>query len=267
MIQKVLSLLCTYLFLALALVVLFVPIGTALWASFQQETAPGHTAFSVANYVKIAARPGLVRSLWNSLVAAVGCATLVTISASLGAYSLARYAPPGTQALLGWIISLRMFPILLALIPLFRFFLTSGLGNSLWGTVLAQGAFSLPFAFWLSLSYFRQVPPERYDAAEVDGASVLTVFRHVVWPAIHVGIGVVAFYAFVLSWNDYLIVSVVTQSMQKATLPFTLVNLLGSVQGDERVVLALVNLLALPPMVLYVFVQRQREEKGLFTPD
>ncbi len=252
-----------YGLLSLALLGLLLPLGVSLWGSLQQEIGPGQTAFTLAHYAEIVARPGLVRAFLNSVLVAAGVTGLVLLSAGMGAYGLSRYAPPGTWAVLGWVISLRTFPLLLALIPLFRFYLATGMSNTRWGIVLAQGAFVLPFCFWLALAYLRQIPPAFYEAAEVDGATTRAVLARIVLPLMAPGIRVIAFFAFVQSWNDYLVVSIANQSVQLNTLPFTMVSLMHAVQSDERLVLALSCLLALPPIALYLGVQRQLHRRDL----
>jgi len=252
-----------YALLSLALLCLLLPLGAGLWGSLHQASGPERPAPSLAHYAEILARPGLLRALANSLLVAVGVTGLVLLSAGLGAYGLSRYAPPGTWAVLGWVISLRTFPLLLALIPLFRVYLDTGLSNTRWGIVLAQGAFILPFCFWLALAYLRQIPPAFYEAAEVDGASTHRVLSAVVLPLLCPGLRVIAFVAFVQSWNDYLVVSIANQSVQLNTLPFTTVSLMHAVQSDERLILALNCLLAFPPILLYLLVQRQLHQRDL----
>jgi len=254
-----------YFFLSTVIVLVMLPMAAALWGSLQHQITPESSILSWSNYAQVFQHPGLFRSILTSLMTASAVMILVVLASSLGAYGLCRYSPPGLRMVLGWLISLRMFPLLLMLIPLFRFFMQTGLSNTVWGIILAQGAFLLPASFWLSLVYFRQIPIEVYEAAEVDGAPVWVVMYRIVWPLVAPGIGVIAFLTFVHSWNDYVIVSIVTQSLQVSTLPFTLVNMVNSVQGNQGVILALACLLALPPIVLYLVVQRQFHKGWLST--
>lgn len=254
-----------YAFLSAVVALVLLPMAAALWGSLQHPITPERTTLSWANYAQILERPGLLRSIVMSLISASSVMVLVVLASSLGAYGLCRFSPPGLKAVLGWLVSLRMFPLLLVLIPLFRFFMQTQLSNTLWGVILAQGAFILPASFWLTLVYFRQIPIEIYEAAEVDGAAPWRVLVRIVFPLVAPGVGVVAFLTFVHAWNDYVIASIVTQSLQVSTLPFTLVNLLNSVQGDQGVILALSCLLAIPPIVLYLLVQRQFHRGWLST--
>lgn len=254
--RRALSLGGTYLFLALVMAALLLPFGLSLWDSLHQEVSPQEQGWTLHHYGQILERPLLLRALLNSLLVAVGCTALVVVSASLGAYALHRFAPPGTKAVLGGILSLKMFPLLLTLIPLFHLLWQAGLHNQLWGILLAQGAFILPFTFWLSWSYFKQIPVELFELAELEGGSAWSVLWRVAWPMVASGVGLVAFYSFVSSWNDYLVASVVNQSLRNSTLPFALVNLISSDQSEPRVVLALNSLLMLPPLLFYWFMQR-----------
>ena len=255
--KRALSLGGAYLFLALTMVTLLLPFGLSLWDSLHPEIISQEQGWTLRHYALILERPLLLRALLNSLLVALGCAALVVVSASLGAYALYRFDPPGTKAVLGGILSLKMFPLLLTLIPLFQLLWQAGLHNQLWGILLAQGAFILPFTFWLSWSYFRQIPAELFELAELEGGSAWSVLWRVAWPMAASGIGLVAFYSFVSSWNDYLVASVVNQSLHNSTLPFALVNLISSDQSEPRVVLAMNSLLMLPPLLFYWSMQRR----------
>lgn len=257
--------LAIYLGLGLALGLVLLPVGSALWASLRREVAPARTVWTLDHYVRVLQHPNLVRALVNSTIVATAVTVLVLSCAVLAAFGLHRYRPPGLPALLVWIISLRAFPLLLALIPLFRLFWRTGLNNTLWGIVLAQGAFILPFAFWLTLAYVRQIPLVYYEAAELEGGSLVTSLGEITLPLIRPGLAVIAFYAFVLSWNDYVIVSIVNLSSSLNTLPFALVSLRNSLQSDPRLVLALTSLLLVPPTVIYALIQRQLGRETLDT--
>lgn len=244
-----------YACLALAMTCLLLPFGVSLWDSFHSDIPTQKQDWTWRYYALIPERPLVVEALINSVLVALGCTLLVVGSASVAAYSIHRFSPRGARGVMGWVLSLRMFPMLLTLTPLYYLLVQMGLNNSLWGILLAQGVFIMPFALWLSWSYVRQIPLELLELAEVEGASVWQALGRVAWPLAAPGIGLVAFYSFVASWNDFLVASVVSQSMSNSTLPFKLVNLLEE-PSEPRLLLAVNGLLMLPPLLFYWAIQR-----------
>lgn len=243
-----------YACLALAMTALLLPFGISAWDSLHSGVPLQEQAWTLQYYALIQDRAGVVQALVNSVLVALGCTLLVVGSASLGAYAIHRFSPRGARGALAWVLSLRMFPLLLTLIPLSYLLKQAGIGG-LWGVLLAQGAFILPFAFWLSWSYVRQIPLELFELAEVEGASVWSTLWHVAWPLAAPGIGLVAFYSFVGSWNDFLVASVVTQSLSDSTLPFKLANLMSE-PSEPRLILAVNSVLMIPPLLFYWSMQR-----------
>ena len=141
-------------------------------------------------------------------------------------------------------------------IPLFMMMNNLGLRDNLVGLVLADLTFSVPFAAWLLMGYFRSIPIELEEAAMVDGASRLTALLRIVLPLSGPALVVVAVFAFTLSWSEFLYAFVLIQSPAKMTAP---VGLFSYLNGDTTYwgqMMAAATIMSIPPLLLYFFGQR-----------
>lgn len=154
----------------------------------------------------------------NSIVASLGTVLIATILGMLAGYALARGKFRGKKDLAWLIISTRMAPMVAVLVPLFIIFRTLHLLNSLIGLVIGFTTFTLPFAVWLMMGFFQDVPRELEEAAYIDGADKLQAFFYVALPLVAPGLVATAVLCFVFAWNDYLFATVLT-SGQTQTLP------------------------------------------------
>lgn len=166
---------------------------------------------------------------------------------------------PGLLPVIGvlFILTSKMLPATLLVIPLFAIFRSTGLVGTLWSVILAQATLIVPFCTWMLKGYFDTIPNELEHAALVDGCSPLgTIFR-IVLPVAAPGLAATALYAFVLSWSDFLFArTFLTTSQSNWTLNMGIATLKGEYITDWNVIMAAALMAAAPIVVVYLFLER-----------
>ncbi len=164
---------------------------------------------------------GLLSYLRNSLIVAVSTAVVSIAIGTLAAYSLARFKLPGkwTSRVSFWILSTRMFPPIVTVIPLFQLMRFLGLVDTRLGLVIAYTAFNIPFVVWMMRGFFVEVPKDLEEVAMVDGCSRMHAFWSVSIPLVVPGIIATAIFTVILSWQEFLFALILTQTSHSSTLP------------------------------------------------
>ena len=192
----------------------------------------------------------------NSFILGVAVTVVAVAIGALAAYALSRLRFFARGALARVLVYAYLAPGTMLFIPLFVMMNNLGLRDSLVGLALAHLTFSVPFAAWLLMGYFRSIPVELEEAAMVDGASRLTALLRIVLPLSGPALVVVAVFAFTLSWNEFLYAFVLIQSPTRMTAP---VGLFSYLNGDTTYwgqMMAAATVMSVPPLLLYFFGQR-----------
>jgi len=193
--------------------------------------------------------------LINSIIVALGTAVLSVGLGTLGGYGLSRLDLRGKKHLSFWIISTRMAPIVVVVIPLFYLYNFLSLLNTHIGLIIAHTTFNLPFAIWLMRSFFNEVPKALEEAARIDGATKWEAFRNVSLPLVLPGMGATAIIAIIFSWNDFIFALIFTSNATQ-TMPVAasqLVTQTGTLWGR---VMATGVVILLPMVTFGVIVKR-----------
>lgn len=212
--------------------------------------------FTLEHYQTMLSVTDFPRFFLNSLRIALTVALVSVAVSILGAYGLSRYRIRGRNTLLTAIFSTQMFPHILMVLSLYTVIVSIGLLDTTMGIVSAQLVLVLPFAVWMLKGYFDNLPPDIEDSARVDGCSVFQTLIRIVIPIAAPGILVAAFYAFVVSWGDYLVVSVIAQSQRTATLPMALTRVISALNIRWGQVAAATVMTIVPTIALFSFVNR-----------
>ncbi|MCR8724620.1 carbohydrate ABC transporter permease [Frigidibacter sp. ROC022] len=197
------------------------------------------------------------RSLWNSAVIASVTTAGILVTSLMAGFAFAKYSFRGRNTLFAVMIATMFLPPIVTLIPLYRMVSEMGLSGSLVGVILPNLANA--FGIFLMRQFIAGVPDDLIDAARVDGASELRVVFSVVAPAVVPAIAALALFAFVYHWNTYLWPLTV---LQGATDEYPIVLSLGRLLSYNRgamntpLVMAGATMAVLPPLVLFVFLQR-----------
>jgi len=242
--------LAVYFCLGLYFILLWGPILWGVNASLQENGT-----FTLQRYLDFEKDPKLKSNLQNSLLVATVTTLGTVLVATLGGYGLSRFSLPGRTALLTTVFSSRMFPFILIVIPIFLVFSQLSLVGTYLGVILAHITLGVPFTLWVAKAYFDNVPRELEEAAMLDGCGRWTLLRKIILPLAAPGIALIAFYAFTISWGDYLMVSWLSQEHVN-TLPFKLQERLQERYPPWESILAITTLLMIPPTLFFALVQR-----------
>jgi raffinose/stachyose/melibiose transport system permease protein len=201
---------------------------------------------------------GLGRGLLNSFIVAGTVAAVTAVLSTLAGYAFGAMRFRGSNALFYLLLIGLIFPYEATVIPLYYVFKDAGLTDSYWALILPQIGLSIPFGtFWMR-AFFRSTPGSLVEASRLDGASsFVTLWRVLLpqaWPAITTMIVLV----FMWTWNEFLLALVMIQSDDLRTAPLGLALFAGANRGtqDVTVTAAAAILVALPIMIVYVFLQR-----------
>jgi multiple sugar transport system permease protein len=197
----------------------------------------------------------------NSVVVAIGAATLSVVIAIFAAYAVSRYRFPGRNVFRITVLSTQMFPGILFLLPLYLIYAAIGqttgvlLYGSQLGLIITYLTFSLPFSIWMLVSYFDSIPTDLDEAALIDGAGPLGALVRVVVPAAKPGIAAVSIYAFMTAWGETLFASIMTDSDSR-TLAVGLREYSTESSVNWNEVMAASVVVSIPVVVGFLLLQR-----------
>ncbi len=201
---------------------------------------------------------------FNSLVVVIPSLLLTLLFSSMAAYILARFPFPGNRAIFYLFLSGMMFPVFLALVPLF--FLVNGIGllNTYTGLILVYIAYSLPFSIFFLTGFFKTLPSELHEAAIIDGANQYQVFFRVMLPLAQPGLVSIGIFNFLGMWNQYILPLVLMSDSAKYLLTQGLAYMLHQQYylNDWSGLFAAVTLVMIPTVLVYSIFQG-RIQKGI----
>lgn len=208
-------------------------------------------------FAKVASERPMLLWLTNSTLVALGSVALSMSVSVLAGYSLSRFNVRGARPLGLFILTAKMLPATLLVIPLFGIFRSVGLLGSLWSLVLAHSTLIIPFTTWMLKGYFDTIPRELEQAAMVDGCSPLGALFRVVLPVATPGLAATALYAFVLSWADYAFArTFLTNAQGNWTANLGITTMKGEYVTDWNEISAAAVFVALPILFIYLFLER-----------
>jgi len=198
-----------------------------------------------------------IRAAANSFIIAVSSAVLSVLIGSLAAYSLARFEFKRwkNDDIAFWILSNRIFPAAVLVVPYFILFRTLNMLDTLPAVIIADTAANLPFVVWMLRGFFSELPKEIEESAAVDGASPLSVFIRIVLPVSLPSIAVAWIFSFIFAWNELLFGLALTLEKSQP-LTVTMSGFLSQRGMDWWAISALSILSIGPPLVLSLAIQR-----------
>jgi multiple sugar transport system permease protein len=192
----------------------------------------------------------------NSLIVAVTSTVLALTVGMAGGYAFARYRFRGKSAtFLGFMLT-RTVPGIALSLPLFFVYARLGIIDTHFGLILAYVALNLPFTIWLIDGFFRQVPKDLAEAAQIDGCTRWQAFWQVEFPLARPGIASAGIFAFLISWNEFALASQLTRSVKSKTLPVGLLDYTSEFTIDWRGMCALAVVMIVPALALTFMVQK-----------
>lgn len=212
--------------------------------------------WDVSNFVQIIGGPMLFRSLWNSLVIALSTVFLSILLASMTGFALAHIRFFGRKFLMSFLMLGLLFPAATAILPLFIKLRDLNLLDSHLGIIIAQVAYSLSFSILLFHNYFKEMPRDLLDAARMDNCGYVRIYFFVTLPLSLPIIATVGVFAFVSSWNNFLLPLIMLNSPELYTWPLGIMQFQGEFMTDWPKILAYLTLTILPAIVFFLFAQR-----------
>jgi N-acetylglucosamine transport system permease protein len=200
----------------------------------------------------------------NTLIVLAGSLTGTLLVSSMAAYVLARFSFPGRQLIFYGFIAGLMFPVFLALVPLYFLVNDLNLLATYQGLILVYIAYSLPFTIFFLTAFFKTLPVELGEAAILDGASQYQIFFQIMMPLARPGLIAMGIFNFLGQWNQFLLPLVLMPSEDKYLLSQGLYFLAvqQSYQNDYGALFAAMVITMVPTLIIYVLFQR-RLESGL----
>lgn len=201
--------------------------------------------------------PDLMPYLKNSLLVAGVTALLTTFFAATGGYAIGRKKFAGMQAIVIFLMLAQMFQGPVIMVPWYRMAAKLHILNTLQGLVLIYLTSTIPISVWLMSGFFKGIPYELEEAAQIDGCSRLRTFWSVVLPLAKGGLVSIVIYAFILGWNDYQYALFLTNSKTAMTVQLAIGQLMGSIGIiNWGGILACGVIVTIPVILLFAFVQR-----------
>lgn len=200
----------------------------------------------------------------NSFIVVLPSLALILILSAMTAYVLARFTFPGNRALFYGFMAGMLFPVFLALIPLFFLVKDLGMLNTYQGLILVYVAYSLPFSVFFLTGFFRTLPSELHEAAIIDGANQYQVFWKIMLPLAQPGLISIGIFNFLGMWNQYLLPVVLMTIPDRYVLTQGLAYMLFQqfYQNDWSALFAAVTMIMIPTLVVYIIFQNQIQ-KGI----
>lgn len=219
---------------------------------------------TLENYAKLFSRPA-IRWLLNTVIIAVAAMLLTCLTASLAGYALAKKRFYGRKILFTLLVCAMALPKQVIVIPLlqevsaipyYNFFTQEwqSLHNTLLAVILPTVGW--PFGVFLMKQFSETIPTEILEAARVDGSGELKTFFSIVFPMIKPGIGALAIFTFVNTWNDYFLQLIMLSGEKEWTISLGIARLQGEMSSDFGLIMAGATLAAIPIVAVFLVFQK-----------
>ncbi|WP_432488594.1 carbohydrate ABC transporter permease [Kineococcus sp. SYSU DK018] len=253
---------------ALAIVLYaLVPVAWIISLSFKSEADLSNRSFlptnvTWENYSGIfsgTASDLFLPALRNSIIVCLLATLIAVVLSMFAAYAIARLNFPGKRLILTSALAVAVFPVITMVTPLFNLWRRIGLYDTIPGLIIPYLALTLPISIWTMSAFFRQIPWDMEQAAQVDGATSWQAFRKVIVPLAAPGVFTTAIIAFFIAWNDFVFGISLTSTSDAQPVPAALSSFTGSsyfVQPTGAISAAAV-IVTIPVVLLALLFQRR----------
>ena len=247
-------------------------LGPLVWTAFtsikpekdivtnEMQYIPLHP--TLEHYVTLWNRSGVVGMFRNSALTTALTVALCLLVGTFAAYSISRYRFRGRGGILTFYLIIRMFPIVLMLLPLYIMLRSIGLLDTLWGLALTYATFSVPVSLLMLKGFFDAVPADLEDAARMDGCTRFGALFRVVMPLARSGIAATAVLVAVGAWNEFLFALMLTNSEGSRTWPVVLQLMVGEFQLPWGLVAA-GGMTSIVPIIIFFALAQKALVRGL----
>ncbi|MAS33285.1 MAG: thiamine ABC transporter ATP-binding protein [Anaerolineaceae bacterium] len=252
-----------YGLLGLLCLVIMGPVATAILGSIRTTGEFLTTPFGLPqhgiqwqNYSEILINPVFWNALKNSLVITGGVTILnITLSSTL-AFAFTRIDFRGRTLMFNIILLGLLFPLVVAILPIFIQVRQLGLINNMWGVILPLVAFGLPGSVVILRSFFATIPGELEDASYIDGCTTFGFFWYILLPLARPSLFAVATLQIIASWNEYFLPLLVLNDPELWPLPLGIMQFQGQYGTDYARIMAYVTLLIIPAVLFYLVAEK-----------
>ncbi len=260
---KLISRIIQYTILAIMAIFVFIPVLMLVFGALKTRgellshpyTPPVPPRWE--NMIDILQTPIFWQMLRNSLIVMAVVTVAVVVICSLAAFVFARMDFRGKWLSFNLFTLGLMFPINVAILPVYFVLRQMDLIDNLWGIIIVQTAFQLSGNIMILRGFFTAIPAELQDAAYIDGCTVFDFFWRILLPLARPALSAVAALTMIVSWNDFLVPLVVLNSEELWTLPLGTMQFQGQYGSDLALVSAFITLSAIPTIIFYIFAERQ----------
>jgi len=252
-----------YLIAFAVLTLIAVPVAFAVLGGFRSMGQLSESPVSLpnpwvfTNYADVLTLGTFWRQLLNSTVIALLTTSVVLPAASLAAFVLSRYSFRGREAIYTLFTFGLLFPVTVAIVPLFIVVRQINLLDNPLGVALPQAAFALPLSIVIMRPFFRSIPADLEEAAAIDGCGPFRFYWSIMLPLSRPVLSTIAVIAIVGSWNAFLLPLVVLNNATSWTLPIGVTTFSSQYTTDTARVLAFTTLSMVPALLFYLVAERQ----------
>ncbi len=205
------------------------------------------------NYTRLFQQPSF-RWLLNSINISIIAMILTCITAAMAGYVLAKKRFPGRTLIFGLLVCAMALPKQVILVPLLKEMSFLHLHDTLWAVVFPT--IGWPFGVFLMKQFSENIPTEMLEAARIDGASEVKTFLKIVLPIVKPGIGALAIFTFIGTWNDYFMQLIMLNSREKLTISLGIAKLQAEMSTDFGLIMAGAALAAIPIITIFLMFQK-----------
>ncbi len=262
-IKKKLPRLLQYLVLSIITLVILVPIVIMVFGALKTRGEMFAHPYTIPipahweNYAQILNTPSFWTMLGNSVIAMLGSTAGVLVVCSLASFAFARLQFRGKELAFNILILGLMFPITVAIMPVYLVVRQMDLIDTLLAVILVQTAFGISGNLLILRGFFTAIPMELQDAAYIDGCSAFGFFWRILLPLVRPALAAIGALTMIVSWNDFLTPLVILNKDTLWTLPLGTMQFQGQYSSDLALTAAFVTLSALPAILFYLFAERQ----------
>ena len=250
----------SFIILCILTIIFIFPFYWIITGSFKDQAAtiavPPQwfpTDFTLRNWISLAKQP-LVRWTFNSFFIAISTTVLVCVTSTLAGYVLAKKRFPGRRIIFWALIAAMALPKQVIMVPLFNLLTKMDLINTYRALILP--AVGWPFGIFLMKQFSETIPSELIEASRIDGCTQLGTFRNVVIPIVKPGIGALAIFTFITSWNDYFMQLILIRSTDMQTLPLGIALMQAEFTTNYGLMMAGAAIASIPMIIIFLICQK-----------
>jgi len=252
-----------YLLVILTLIVLLFPFywmfvtavrpGNEL-LSYPPQFFPGDGSFDA--FVKVLRESNIFRWFMNSTIVTVLTILVAVPISSLAGYAMSRFSYRGVQETGYLLLTARMLPASLLIIPLYAIFAQLGLINNFAALVIANTTFIVPFGAWMLKGFFDSIPRDLEDAAMIDGTTAFMALIRVVMPLSLPGLAATTIYCAILTWGEFVFAATLMSGESRWTGPIGIASFNQQYQVQWNEIMAASLIFIVPVILLFAFLER-----------